>query len=91
MSYLKGKKMKRKSNLNEYQLRTNEMFLEQILEFTNDGGFYIIPNLNESYEIRNKKFFGTKKGIEKLKEITSTSFYSKFEVKQSNGSCVIVL
>ena len=88
MSYLKGRKKRRKSNLNEYQLRTNEMFLELILESTNDRGNYIVPNLNESYEIRNRKFVGTKKGIEKLKEITSTSFYSKFVVKQSNGSCV---
>ena len=68
MSYLKGKKMKRKSNLNDYQLRTNEMFLELILESTIDGGNYIIPNLNESYEIRNRKFVGSKIGIEKLKE-----------------------
>lgn len=88
MSYLKGKKMKRKSNLNDYQLTTNEMFLELILESTNDGGNYIVPNLKESYEIRNKKFLGTKKGIEKLKEITTISFHSKLVIKHSNGSCI---
>jgi len=67
--------------MNNFQKLQNEHFFTMVLKSTKDGGLYCWSDANEVYNVKNKKFEGSKIAIDKIKAITSPSFYSNLVVK----------
>jgi|DEB0MinimDraft_4_1074332.scaffolds.fasta_scaffold322497_2 hypothetical protein len=60
------------------QKKTNDRFFTKIMSV---GSFYIYPDLMETFEIRDGKMIGSKRGVKEIKKITSKSFHNKLSVK----------
>jgi len=63
------------------QKSQNEQFFKMIINMTKEGGTYTWPDANENFIVKNNKFVGSKTAIQKMKNITTPSFYSNLIVK----------
>ena len=63
------------------QKKQNELWFNKVIEYTNNGGYYLHPDANEVYTIKDGIFYGTKSGINKMKSVTTESFHNKLQVK----------
>ena len=61
--------------------KANAEFFKQILRTIKDGGTYGYPAAGEIYTVLGGCFYGTKRGVEILKEITPKEFHSHIKEK----------
>ena len=62
--------------------KANEKFFLSVIELSKEGGEYGYPALNEFFTILNGVMYGTKRGVEAIKEITPKSFHSRLKIMQ---------
>lgn len=61
--------------MNNAQKRANAQYFQMMLMLTRNGGQYVWPDANESFTVKNGKFYGTPRGAKKMKKITPKSFH----------------
>lgn len=62
------------------QQQANQQYFEMVIRMTNEGGKYIWPDAGETYTVRDGSFYGTKKGVKKMKSITPKGFHSRIKL-----------
>jgi len=63
------------------QKQSNQQFFQMMLMMTKEGGQYIWSDINESFTVKGGKFYGTSRGVKKMKDITPQSFHNNIKVK----------
>jgi len=60
----------------------NQKFFEQLIRIIPENGIYFWPDANELYNFLNGSIHGSKRGINKIKEITPKPFHSKLFISK---------
>ena len=68
--------------MEDYKKEANEKFFRKIIEVTAEGGIYGYPAEGESFTIIKGIMYGTKRGVEIIKNITPKSFHDKVKEKK---------
>ena len=55
----------------------NQLFFKRLIQIMPEGGIYIWPDANETFQFKNGLIVGSTIGILKIKEITPLMFHSK--------------
>ena len=66
--------------MEKYKKEANAAFFRKIIKVTTEGGTYIYPARDQTYTVVGGILYGTKEGIEILKEITPKSFHATLKV-----------
>ena len=66
--------------MSKSQKIANSDFFNKIISMTNDGGMYIWPNANEIYTVKAGKFYGTPRGVKKMKKNTPKAFHKNIRL-----------
>ena len=61
--------------MTEEQKAANAKYFIGITTYIKEGGIYIWPDHNEKYIVRGRKFYGTKRGVEIMKDHTPKTFH----------------
>ena len=68
--------------MKELQKQQNQKFFEQLIRIIPENGIYYCPDANEVYYFLNGSIRGSKRGINKIKEITPKPFHSKLFISK---------
>ena len=68
--------------MEDYKKQANAEFFKKIIEITAEGGTYIYPAREQTYTVVGGILYGTKEGVEILKEITPKSFHPTLKVRK---------
>ena len=67
--------------LTEQQKKANEQYFRKVVSMVKENGVYTYKDIAETFVIKNGVFYGTKRGVRKVREITPKDFHSKVQVK----------
>jgi hypothetical protein len=67
--------------MNNQDKLLNDKFFKQVIKFTHNHGYYVYPAVNEVFQVVDEKLYGTKKGIDYIKNITTDTIHESLVVK----------
>ena len=68
--------------MEKFKKEANKAFFEKVIMMTEEGGAYGYPAARQKYTVRGGKLYGTKEGVEILKEITPKSFHKNIKLEE---------
>lgn len=60
----------------------NTLYIKKTMEYLNEGGTWVYPDIRETFTKKGDKLYGTKRGIKAVKEITETWFHSTLQITE---------
>jgi hypothetical protein len=70
-----------KPAMSPYQKKTNQLFFEKILLLLPNNSVYFWLQETEIFTVKNGHFFGSIRGVEKIKQITPNEFHSRLKIE----------
>jgi len=68
--------------MEQYKKEANMRFFSNVIAMMNENGVYTYPDIGESFTVKGGKFYGSKRGIAKIKEITPTRFHKHLVIAE---------
>ena len=68
------------------QKQKNAKFFSTVLSMTKEGGIYAFPAEQEIYTVKGRKFYGSKRGVRVMKEITPKTFHKNILIKTGENN-----
>lgn len=68
--------------MEEYKKEANEKYFQNVLAMVAENGLYTYKDLAEVFVVKNGVFYGSRRGVRAIREITPKRFHKHVQVKE---------